>query len=262
MLTQQGHTLNRIQRLITSAGILVSLSFTICAYAQDQSAKPPKMTMTSTDGQDLEVAHPFFTHMGMPDAVGTHSLRLGALVTRADEKTDADAAFHLESGLTDFIGIHLRNDGVRDRQHTELMFQFAAVRSEDGMSGFAPIIEFEFATHSGGDQHVNTLVGFSTSSASSKWAFNQILHYDPRSDGVEGSAAFVLALGTQIYPVVELGGEAMPGELPLMNLLGGVKVRVNDGLLLGIGLQAPVTTNKDYSWQIVFQPEIEWGRMK
>lgn len=254
--------LRRKLRASALAGFIALVSFAMSAHGQDQHTQSSKMNMDNMDGEEQEVAHPFFTHMGVPEAVGVYSLRLGALVTSAEGKRDGDFAFHFETGLTKFIGVHLRNDGIVDRQHTELMFQFAAVRSEDGMSGFAPIIEFEFPTHSGGDQHINTLVGFSTALANSKTAFNQIVHYDPRTDMVEGSAAFVLKLGTRLFPVVELSGESMPGERPIINLLGGMKVRVNENLLLGIAIQAPVTGREDFSWQLVFQPDIEWGKMK
>jgi hypothetical protein len=247
---------------IALSGFMALVSFTLSAYGQDQPTQAPKMNMDNMDSVEQEIAHPFFSHMGMPEGVGVYSLRLGALVTSTEGNKDGDFAFHFETGLTKFIGVHLRNNGILNEQHTELMFQFAAVRSEDGMSGFAPIIEFEFPTHSGGDQHINTLVGFSTALANSKAAFNQVLHYDPRTETVEGSAAFVLKLGNRLFPVVEISGEGMPGERPIINLLGGMKVRVNESLLLGIGIQAPITGRKDFSWQLVFQPDIEWGKMK
>jgi hypothetical protein len=79
---------------------------------------------------------------------------------------------------------------------------------------------------------------------------------------VEGSAAFVVKLGTRLFPVAEISGEGMEGELPLINLLGGLKVRVTESLLVGIALQTPVTERKDFSWKLVFQPDIEWGKMK
>ena len=224
-----------------------------------------KMDMSNDTGEMSntdEVAHPFFTHMGMPEAVGVYSIRLGGLITSTDGKRSGDFAFHFETGLTKFIGFHIRNDGVSDRQHTEMMFQFAAIRSENGMSGFSPIIEFEFPTHPGGDQHINTLVGFSTALAGSKAAFNQIIHYDPRSDGVEGSASLVLKLGSLFFTVVEISGEAAPGDMPMINLLAGLKFRINDNLLIGVALQAPATTRGDFSWQLVFQPDIEWGMAK
>jgi hypothetical protein len=200
--------------------------------------------------------------MGMPEGVGVFSIRLGGLVSRVDDKTNPDFAFHFETGLTMFIGVHIRNNGILNEQHTELMFQFAAVRSEDGMSGFAPIIEFEFPTHSGGDQHINTLVGFSTALANSKVAFNQVLHFDPWTETVEGSAAFVAKLGTRFYPVVEISGEGAHREQVIINLLGGFKVRVNKVLLLGLAVQASVTERKDFSWQLVFQPGMEWRMHK
>lgn len=54
----------------------------------------------------------------------------------------------------------------------------------------------------------------------------------------------------------------MPGARPIINMLGGMKVRANENPLIGIAIQAPVTGNKDFSWQLVFQPDIEWGKMK
>jgi hypothetical protein len=231
----------------------------------DYSADSPSETMNMpADGSSMnsegEVAHAFFTHMGMPEGVGVYNIRLGGLVTSVDGKRDVDLAFHFETGLTKTIGFHLRNDGILDRAHTEAMFQFAAISSEDGMSGFSPIIEFEFPTHAGEDQHINTLVGFSTALAGPIASFNQVLHYNPRSDGLEGSASLVVRVGSVFFPVVELAGEVAPGEMPMYNLLGGLKFRVSDLMTLGLGLQAPLTTQRNYSWQIVFQPAIEWGK--
>lgn len=56
-----------------------------------------------------EIAHAFFTHEGLPDAVGSDSLRTSALATRADGATKGDFAFHLETGLTENIGLHIRS---------------------------------------------------------------------------------------------------------------------------------------------------------
>lgn len=262
MKKQEIHSSTGKLGLIALAVFMLLIRFALPTHGQNKPTHTGMATMDNMDDKNPEVAHPFFTHMGMPEAVGVYSIRLGGLITSADGKRDGDFAFHFETGLTKFIGFHLRNDGIRDRQHSEAMFQFAAIRSEDGMSGFSPIIEFEFPTHSGGDQHINTLVGFSTALAGPKAAFNQIIHYDPRSDGFEGSASIVLKLGTLLFPVMEISGEAAPGEMPIMNLLGGLKFRMSENLLLGIALQVPVTTRKDFSWQLVFQPDIEWGKMK
>lgn len=205
-----------------------------------------------------EVAHPFLTHMGVPDPVGTYSLRLGGTATRADGNTKGDASLHLETGLTDSIGFHLRNDGVLNQQNTEVMFQFAAFRSADKMSGFSPLIEFEFPTHSGGDQRINTLVGFSTAWTTSDIAFNQVIHYDPRKEMVEGSASLVVRWLTGVFPVVEILGEGMRGEKPVVNVLGGLKFRLDNDMLLGIAVLKPVTERKDFSSRVILSLDLEW----
>lgn len=197
-------------------------------------------TMTEIE----EVAHSFFSHMGVPEAVGVYSLRLSGLVTNMEGVNEGDFGFHFETGLSDFIGLHIRNDGIRDAQHIKVMFQFAAIRSKDKMNGFSPLIEFEFPTKPGGDIHTNVLVGFTTALAGAGMAFNQALHYNPRTEEFEFNASFVAKVGSSIFPIVEIFAEALPHEKPVVNVLGGVKVKVSKKLLLGVAFQAPVTEQR------------------
>lgn len=206
-----------------------------------------------------EVAHPIFTHMGIPEAVGMYSLRLSTHLTQIDGNSTGDFGFHLETGLSKFIGLHVRNDRFLTNDHTEIMFQFAAIRSKNGMSGFSPIIEFEVPTHKG-VRSIETLVGFSTTLSNSHIAFNQVFHYSPREDMVEGSAALVYKVSKRMFLITEIQGEKMPNEQAIMNFLFGVKVRINNNLLLALGFQVPVTTNKDFTSQYIFQPDFEWKK--
>lgn len=247
------------------------VSFLQTGYAQHKEPlkmdpKPEQEMKMDTSTEMEEVAHPFLSHMGVPEAVGVYSLRISGLYSSMENieegsNGNGDFGFHFETGLTDFIGLHIRNDGFLNSQHSEVMFQFAAIRSKDKMSGFSPLIEFEFPTKSGGDRHINVLVGFTTALANSKMAFNQALHYNPREEEYEYNASFVMKIGKRIFPVVELFGEALPHEQPLLNVLAGVKVAVSKKLILGVAFQAPVTTRKDFTWQLIFQPDIEWRHM-
>ena len=205
------------------------------------------------------MAHPIFTHMGIPEAVGMYSLCLSTTLTQMNGISIGDFGFHFETGLSKFIGFHLRNDRVLTNEHTEIMFQFAAIRSKNGMNGFSPIIEFEIPTHKG-VKSIETLVGFSTTLSNSHIAFNQAFHYSPREDMVEGSAALVFKISKRIFLITEIQGEKMPEESAIMNLLFGVKVRVTNSLLLALGFQVPVSNNKDFSSQYIFQPDLEWKR--
>jgi len=205
-----------------------------------------------------EMAHPFFTHEGLPDAVGSYSLRTSGLATRIDGETKGDFAFHLETGLTDTIGLHVRSDQFLQSRRSEMMFQFVAWKSRDGESGFAPIIEFEVPTRAGGGKPA-TLVGFTTKFANSRVAFNQSFHYAPAEKAMEGSAAVVLQASERIYPVVELMGSGGKGKPTIVNLLAGVKYRLPGGALVGVAYQHPVTTSRELSSQVVVQLELMLG---
>jgi hypothetical protein len=206
---------------------------------------------------DKDLAHPFFSHMGMPHEPGTFSLRLSALATQTEGKTKGDFAFHFETGLSKFIGLHIRNDRFLQESHTEIMFQFAAIKSRDGMSGFSPVIEFEIPTKKGATR-INTLVGFSTAIVGSHIAFNQAIHYNPYDNMVEGEGSLVFKAGKRVFLIAEILGEKMPHEQAFVNLVGGVKIKLNDNFMLGIGYQQPVTTNRDFSSQFILQPDMEW----
>ena len=208
---------------------------------------------------EMEVPHGFFTHEGLPDAVGSFSLRTAALATRVDGKTQGDFAFHLETGLTKTIGLHIRNDRFLNSPRTEVMFQFAAITSRDGRSGFAPILEFEFPTHSDAGSRINTLVGQTVKLANSRVAFNEVVHYNPREDMVDWSASWVGVVTPRFFPVVEILGEGGTDALPIVRLLAGFKVRIREGFLLGFAYQLPITKNKDFSSQLVIQPDVEWS---
>lgn len=244
-------------RLVVS-GLLLTLAAGLLGVAARpaaaQSAEMPAAAM-----EEAELPHPFFTHMGLPEGVGNFNLRLLGIATRTDGQTDGDFAFHLETGLTPRIGLHIRNDSFLNNDKTEAMFQFAAFVSKNGMNGFAPLIELEFPTHSGASR-VNTLVGFTTSLGTSRWAFNQVLHYDPREDMAEGSAALVFKAGRYVFPSVEILGEGGKGRSTVVNGLVGVKVRLRDWLVGGLAIELPLTSARDFSSRLALGPDFEWKR--
>jgi len=237
---------------------------TLPAFSQDMQKMKADTSVTGKiaplagEKEEPEIAHPFFTHMGMPDRVGSYSLRVPVTTTVVDGKTQADFGFHFETGLTKTIGLHIRNDRFLNNSHSEIMFQFAAIRSKDGMSGFSPIIEFEFPTKKGASR-INTLVGFSTAYVRPRFAFNQVIHYGPREDNVEGSAALVYKVTKGVFLVVEIFGEKFPNEDAVFSMLGGLKVSAGKYLTLGIGYRGPISKNKEFSSQYIFSPDVEWS---
>lgn len=220
--------------------------------AQDASAMA-----TAEPAKEEEIPHPFFTHMGLPEGVGNFNLRLLGLAARADGQSTGDFALHLETGITKNIGLHIRNDRARTNDKTEAMFQYTALISNDGMSGFAPIIEFEVPTRSGASR-INTLVGYTASLGAPRWAFNHVLHYDPREDMIDASAAIVVGASRTVFPVLELLGEGGKDRAAAVVVLAGFKVRLQDWLIGGVAIQLPITRSKEFNSQLAFGPDFEW----
>lgn len=79
---------------------------------------------------------------------------------------------------------------------------------------------------------------------------------------LDGSVAFVFRAGRRFYPVTEVLAEKMRGDRPIINILVGLKVRVNEGLLLAFAFQLLTTSRKDFSSQMVFQSDMEWRRQR
>lgn len=203
---------------------------------------------------DEEIAHPFFTHEGLPDSVGVYSTRLSGLATDADGQRTGDFGFHLETGLTDRVGLHIRSDQFLMDRRSEAMLQYALFRSADGESGFAPIVELEFPTRTGGGK-ARVLVGFTSKLARRNFAINQVFHYNLSEKSFETSASLVVRASNRFYPVVELLGEGGSGRPTVVNALAGLKFRVRGSALVGIAYKRPITSAREISSQVVVQFE-------
>ena len=123
------------------------------AYSQDMQMNKDSAANNNNaakQSEKSEIPHPFFTHMGMPEGKGMYSLRSTALATTEAGKTTGDFAFHFETGLSKIVGLHIRNDRFLMNPTTEIMFQFAVLKSKNGMNGISTLIEFEIPTNKGG----------------------------------------------------------------------------------------------------------------
>lgn len=208
---------------------------------------------------EMEIAHPFLTHEGLPDAVGVLSTRATGLVTRAEGSTQGDFGYHLETGITNNLGLHIRSDESLRSRRSEVMLQYAILKSADGESGIAPLVELEFPTRSGGGK-ARVLVGFTSKLARKNFAINQVVHYNLSERTIEASAALVLRATDRIYPVVEVLGEGGANIATVVNMLAGVKYRVHGSVLVGLAYKRPITSAREISSQYLLQLEFMIGK--
>jgi hypothetical protein len=151
--------------VVLSAVALLGLPRPAAARDAGAAAAAPK---------EGELPHSFFTPMGLAEGVGNLNLWSLGVAMRTDNLTRGDFPFHWETGLTGTIGLHLRNSHFPSAPFTEAMIQFPAVVIQDGMKGFAPIIEFEFPTGLGAGSRIQTLAGFTLTLGGSRAVFNQV----------------------------------------------------------------------------------------
>jgi hypothetical protein len=90
--------------------------------------------------------HPFLTHMGLPDQPREVSLRSTGYTMREDGQVQQDLAMHLEAGLVNRLGLHIRHDGIKHEGYMETMLQYAVVANEDLSNGISVLGELAVPT--------------------------------------------------------------------------------------------------------------------
>ena len=83
---------------------------------------------------EMMLPMPFFTHMGMPLAVGTYNLRLTALPKQNEGITKTEFNTQFNTGLSKTVGFMIRGYGSFDAPTLEVMFQFLTIKSKNGMN--------------------------------------------------------------------------------------------------------------------------------
>ena len=206
-----------------------------------------------------ELVHPFMAHMGMPDEPGETSLRVTSMQERNGQGSTGTYAFHIEAGIIDRVGLHLRNDGVGTRKNTELMVQYAVLKSESSSDGLALIGEVEFPTGPNAENRGRGLLGISFAlTPVSVIGINSVIHYGPEQKMIDAEIAFVGRLTKTLFPVFELRGESSPGDMTTANSLFACKFKVTPENTIGVAYQIPILMARDYDSQLLMQAEFNF----
>ncbi|MFZ5471559.1 MAG: hypothetical protein ACOZIN_19205 [Myxococcota bacterium] len=222
------------------------------------------------EAEAVMMTHPFLAHMGMPDPPGGASVRVTGIRRAGELGAGNDAAFHVEAGILPRLGLHLRNDAITNagagtadeaaEDHgSELMLQFAIFQNADGSQGISIFGEVSWPTVRGDGPSVRGGAGVSGAVG---WANRVLLdanvHVSPTASEVEVSyeAALQFRPAGRIYALVENRGEFSP-EHTTIYLLPAVKIGLgSSAATVGLGVQFPLTTARQYERQVMFQ--LDW----
>ncbi|MFO7791219.1 MAG: hypothetical protein R6V32_11690 [Bacteroidales bacterium] len=192
--------------------------------------------------------HPFLTHMGMPDQPREVSLRTTGYTMREDGQVQNDFGMHLEAGLAKNLGLHIRNDGIKNDGYTETMLQYAVLANEDFSNGISLLGELAVPTGPIKKNHYKVLFG-----ASYRLTLENLIrldgnvHYDLEEEVSHFENSVIWNANGKFFPVLEFRGHI--GHEFEGYLLPAIKFRIKEHHAIGFGYQVAVTEHRDYDSQ-------------
>ncbi len=253
-------------KCLTRLALITSISLLTASLAL---AHEPKNESDATSGHADEavisteatsghhaLVHPFVAHMGMPDEPGEISVRLMSVTERNLGLASGTYGFHVEAGIADRLGLHLRNDAIATHNNTELMLQYALLKS--GENGVALIGEIEFPTGPTTDNQNKYLSGLSFAYYwDSILSVNSVVHYNAPEKMAEWEIAFVGRMTEKMFPVLEFRGEAAK-DMSTSHALLALKFKIPHGNAIGLAYQIPISINRDYDSQLITEVELNF----
>lgn len=221
------------------------------------AASPGLAAAREGPGEEGEAfVHPFLAHMGLPDALGEVSLRLTGFRQRdGSGATYGDTAYHLEAGLGHRLGLHMRADGLKHEDYSEVMLQYAVLEDAGMRNGLAVFGQVSIPSGPVGGNRYKGLVGVSgTLTYRDRMTWNADVHYDPKDEMGEYESAFVFRGTDQLFPVLEVRGEYASHEMSAY-LLPALKVRAGSNAAFGIGYQIAASHDREYETETLLTLE-------
>ncbi len=197
--------------------------------------------------------------MGVPDGPGEISVRATAMQRAEDSQVSHDMALHIETGLWNRIGLHIRDDAIK-MGTAELMLQYAVLLNEHSDSGISAFAELEFpAGYVPEDEYEPELeIGVSGRKIFGMYGIiDGGVHYAPQESMVSLEASGLLRLTPTIFPIIE-GIVEKEKDDTMANLLAAVKIRLRPGVYAGAGMQFALTDYRDFDNQALFQLDIAY----
>jgi hypothetical protein len=178
----------------------------------------------------------------------------------ADNLSLTDFAFHLEAGLFSRLGLHVRNDDIKQDPRTDIMLMYTFIENRAGDSGLSVFGALEVpsgAIPMGEDKVVGAF------GVSGRKVFGDVaildadVHYMPQMKMAEYEISLMLKASTGFFPVIEAGGETMEGATSLY-VLPGLKFKLAKGKFLGVGTQIGLTSMRDFDTRVLLQLDMDW----
>jgi hypothetical protein len=254
--------------IVLCAVLLISTSIYQRTFAQQEHSQTTpgemgKMTEKAqvAEGEEEMFPHPFLVHMGISDKPGMLSMRLtGYRQGFSTESYQTDFAFHLETGLYNRFGLHVRNDAIKQEPRTDVMLMYTVLqdkKAESGISVFGAGLIPTGTIPEDEDKVIGTFGIGGRKVFPSLVTFDGDIHYMPQMKMAEYEISGVFKATQHFFPVLEIAGEIMKDETTLY-LLPALKFKLASGKFIGVGSQIGLTSNRDFDTRALIQLDMDW----
>ncbi len=224
----------------------------LCAVFLIGTVKPVAAQENDTGKMGDMFVHPFLTHMALPDPPGTMSLRLTPFQQRSDSIVSQDMAIHIEAGLLPGLGIHIRSDGIKTSPYSEVMLMYSFLHDAAYNNGLSVFGQVSLPTGPAKSNSLKYLFGLAGRlTAPNIVVIDANMHVNLADKMAEYESSFVFKASKMLYPEMELRGEITEKATSLYSLIG-LKFRIADEMALGVGIQVPITKEREYDTQALF----------
>ena len=209
--------------------------------------------------------HAFLVPMGVPPTQGCYNAQLNGIYQRLDGSSRGDFGGHASYGLFDWGGIHLRSLGVATAPTTEVIGMVGLFRDASRSNGLSALAIVGLPTGPS-SSHGHTDATASPGSATTflagltgrwlvtpwlRWDAN--IHYDFTEKHVVPESGLVARTLKDLF--VSLDVRATLGDGTQVLALPGVKYHLGHGVYIGLGYEAPLTTERPYDSRTYLQLE-------
>ncbi len=276
-----------IFRKISIVGILATILIPRLAFSEsDNPADPPseyrdsRMDGAMSDMQQkymdkgkmatnmenrMEMAHgfphPFFNHMGIPDMEGMVSARVTGYRQGADgEESSGDYGFHLEAGIYEHLGLHIRNNEIKQSPRTDVMLMYSVLQDAEGESGISIFggALIPSGTIPNNQDDVIGAFGLSGRKVFGDTAiFDGNVHYMPEMEMTEIGLSGIYKASSSLFPIIEIESKVTE-DTTMVSMLPALKFKLNPELFLGVGSQFPLTSDKEFDARALVQIDAAW----
>ncbi|MDC7217589.1 MAG: hypothetical protein PQJ28_01055 [Spirochaetales bacterium] len=196
--------------------------------------------------------HPFLAHMALPDKPGEVSLRVTPFQDRIGSDVEQDLALHIEAGLLPNLGLHVRSDGIKNSPYSEVMLMYSFLHDAGLHNGMSIFGQVGLPTGPANSGALKYLFGVSGRVTIPKFmVMDANTHINLADKMAEYESSFVFKASKLLYPEVELRGEITQQATSLYSLLG-LKFRIADETAFGVGIQTPITHEREYDTEALF----------